>query len=111
MARPAGAQVLYGSITGTIQDTTGSVVPHALVTVVNSSNGQSRATVTSDAGTYVLPDLAEGSYTVTRLDSELRVGEVADTVTVEATAGIIQTDSADVHVSLGSREVAELPLP
>jgi hypothetical protein len=133
MARPAGAQVLYGSITGAVQDASGSVVPHASVTVVNSSTGQSRETITSDDGAYVIPDVAAGSYTVTvaapgfkssrttgvevtintvtRLDSQLRVGEVSDAVTVMATAGAIQTDSADVHVSLGSREVTELPLP
>ncbi len=108
-------------------------MPNAAVTVVNASTGQSRQAVTTDAGTYLFADVPAGSYTVTveakgfrtfrttgvevtintvtRVDSQLPVGERADSVTVEASAAAIQTDSADVHVSLGSKEVTELPLP
>ena len=48
---------------------------------------------------------------VARYDMKLQVGEIAETVTVEASAAALQTDTADVHVSLGSRQITELPLP
>jgi hypothetical protein len=131
--RPAAAQVLYGSLTGSVQDPSGSVIPNATVTIVNDATGQSREGATTDAGAYLFADVLAGTYTVTvtakgfsaskttgveiaintvtRLNAQLRVGELSDTIAVTANAGAIQTDSADVHVSLGSREVTELPLP
>jgi len=133
MARPAGAQVLYGSIVGAVQDETGAVVPNATVTIVNGATGRSREASTTDDGTYSFTDVPEGSYTltitakgfrtsrtnnvtvtinmVTRYDMRLQVGERADTITVQANAATIQTDSADVHTSLGSSAVTQLPLP
>src|ERR1051326_505218 len=131
--RPAAAQGLYGSLTGSVQDPSGSVIPNATVTIVNDATGQSREGATTDAGAYLFADVLAGTYTVTvtakgfsaskttgveiaintvtRLNAQLRVGELSDTIAVTANAGAIQTDSADVHVSLGSREVTELPLP
>src|SRR5579864_1623764 len=131
--RPATAQVLYGSIVGTVQDSSGSAVPGATVTITNTSTGQSHETTTSNDGLYSFVDILAGPYTVTvtakgfrtsrttntevtintvtRVDAQLQVGERAETVTVEASAATIQTDSADVHVSLDSKEVTQLPLP
>ena len=133
LAHPARAQVLYGSIVGTVQDESGGVVPNATVTIASSSTGQSRETATTDDGAYLFADVAAGSYSltitakgfrtsrtnnvdvsvnvVTRHDLRLQVGDRAETVTVEASAVAIQTDSADVHVSLGSQQVTQLPLP
>src|ERR1035437_8633428 len=132
LAYPARAQVLYGSIVGTVQDETGGVVPNATVTIANTSTGQSRETTTTDDGAYLFVDVAAGSYSLTttakgfrtsrtnnvevtinavaRQDMRLRVGERTETVTVEASAIAIQADSADVHVSLMSQQVTQLPL-
>ena len=60
-ARPASAQVLYGSVVGTLTDETGAVVPKATVTVTNTSTGLSRGATTNDAGYYSIPNLPEGS--------------------------------------------------
>jgi hypothetical protein len=131
--RPARAQVLYGSIVGTVQDVSGSAVPGATVAITNNATGQSHETTTTNDGLYSFVDILPGPYTVTvtakgfrtsrttntqvsintitRVDAQLQVGERAETVTVEATTATIQTDSADVHVSLDSREVTQLPLP
>ena len=49
-----GGQVLYGSLTGTIQDASGAAVPEAEVTIANASTGQSRRTVTNPSGIYSL---------------------------------------------------------
>ena len=132
-ARPARGQVLYGSIAGAVQDSTGSAVPNATVTIVNQATGQSRHAVTTSEGLYSFPDVLAGVYTVTisapgfhtsqtnntevsintviRVDAQLQVGERADTITVEANAAAIQTESADVHVALSSQAITELPLP
>src|SRR6476646_11700168 len=131
--RPAAAQVLYGSVVGSVQDDSGGAVPNAVVTIVNNSTTRTRETLTTEDGTYTFADVPAGSYTLTvlskgfrtsrtnnvevtintvsRYDVRLQLGEVAETVTVEASAAVLQTDSADVHVSLGSRQITELPLP
>ncbi len=127
------AQVLYGSIIGSVVDASGSVVPNATITIVNSATGQSREAVTSGEGAYSFNDVPEGSYTftiaakgfntsrtnnvpvsinaVTRQDMRLQVGDSAQTVTVQENAVALQTDSADLHSTLDAREITELPLP
>src|SRR5690348_12756814 len=61
-ARPASAQVLYGSIVGTLTDQTGAVVPKATVTVTNTATGLSRQATTNTDGYYSIPNLQEGTY-------------------------------------------------
>ena len=56
------AQVLYGSIAGTLTDESGAVVPRAVVTVTNTSTGLSREATTTDDGYYTIPNLPEGTY-------------------------------------------------
>ena len=62
VARPAAAQVLYGSIVGTLTDETGAVVRNATVTVTNTTTGLTRQATTDTAGYYTLPNLPEGTY-------------------------------------------------
>jgi hypothetical protein len=129
----SAAQVLYGSLSGTVEDSTGAVVPGASVTVTDQATGRSKEATTTNDGIYVIPDVSAGSYTltvaargfrtsqtrdvvvsintVTRSDVHLTVGERAETVTVEANSATIQTDSADVHTALTSSQITQLPLP
>jgi hypothetical protein len=131
-AHSASAQVLYGSIVGLVEDASGALIPGAAITAVNEATGLSRATVTKGDGTFSLTDMEAGSYRltvqakgfrtsqtnnvavniniVTRHDIHMQVGERAETVTVEANAATVQTDSADVHASLNSTAVTQLPL-
>src|SRR5690349_9201224 len=119
---PAAAQVLYGSVAGVVHDSSGSVVPAAVVTLTDQATSQSRQATANNDGTYVLADIPAGTYkltvaapgfrtsqtndvvvainSITRSDIRLQVGERADTVTVEASATPIQTDSADVHTAI-----------
>ena len=60
-APEAFAQVLYGSVAGTVEDSTGAVVPGATVTVTDQATNQSRQATTTNDGTYVIPDLPAGS--------------------------------------------------
>jgi hypothetical protein len=130
---PVSAQVLYGSLTGIVHDTAGAVVPAAAVKVVNPGTMQDFSTVTNDVGSYTFTTLPPGIYnmtisakgfrtlaqrdieitvnTVRREDLTLEVGQVNETVTVEAGAVSLQTDKADVHTEIGSKEITSIPLP
>ena len=58
----ASAQVLYGSIVGSVTDQTNAVVPKTLVKVTNPSTGLSREATTDTAGYYSIPNLPQGTY-------------------------------------------------
>ncbi len=127
------AQVLYGSIVGTITDATGAVVPNAQIRATNPLTGETRESTSDEAGRYSLNNLAAGAYdvrvsapsfrayvqtgvnavinTVVRVDVQLEVGAATQEVTVAANAAILQTEKADVHTDLGGHEVTNLPLP
>ncbi|HWR52983.1 MAG TPA: TonB-dependent receptor [Bryobacteraceae bacterium] len=128
----ASAQVLYGSIVGTVTDQTSAVVPKASVKVTNTSTGLIREVATDSAGYYSIPNLPEGTYdvsitgsgfrpviqkgvtvrinTVTRADVSLEVGAVTESVTVQASAAVLQTTKADVNTNLETRPIGSLPL-
>ncbi|MGH9628763.1 MAG: TonB-dependent receptor domain-containing protein, partial [Bryobacteraceae bacterium] len=128
----ASAQVLYGSIVGTVTDQSNAVVPQATVRVTNTSTGLSREATTDASGYYSIPNLMQGSCdvsitapgfkplkqtgvnvvinTVSRIDLSLEVGTVTDSVTVEASAALLQTSKTDVNANLASRAVTNLPL-
>jgi hypothetical protein len=131
-ASEARGQVLYGTIVGTVKDSTGAVVPGASVTTTNIQTNQTRATETNAVGSYSFTNVLPGTYnleisaggfqtyvqtdlqvtinTITRVDVELRLGQVAERLTVSATAAVLQTDKADVRVELGTKELTQLPL-
>ncbi|MBI4874357.1 MAG: TonB-dependent receptor [Acidobacteria bacterium] len=130
---PLDAQVLYGSVVGTIQDQTGAVVPRAGVTVSSKATGLTRETAADDAGRYSLLNILAGTYdlkvsapgfrtstkvdveisinTVTRVDMRLEVGAVSEQVTVAASAAVLQTDKSDVRHEITATAITQLPLP
>ena len=59
------AQVDRGNITGKVSDPTGSIIPGAKVTVVNTGNSFASATVTNAEGYYSVPYLSPGTYQLT----------------------------------------------
>jgi Carboxypeptidase regulatory-like domain/TonB dependent receptor len=131
-ARPASAQVLYGSLVGTLTDETGAVIPRAAVTVTNTSTGLSRQATTDDAGYYAIRNLLEGVYdlsvtatgfkpytqtgvnvpisVVTRVDVTIALGAITEQVTVEGSAAALQTAKSDVSVNLDTEALENLPL-
>lgn len=130
---PVGAQVLYGLLTGVVTDSGGAVVPSAGVTVTNVETAQEFSAVTNEVGSYTLSNLAPGTYevfinapgfrtlarrgvsvtanTVRREDATLELGQVTETVTVDAHHVALQTDTADVHTEISSRDLINMPLP
>ncbi|HEV2764543.1 MAG TPA: TonB-dependent receptor [Pyrinomonadaceae bacterium] len=133
-AAPASAQSDRGSITGTVTDPGGAVVAGARVTATNLDTGQVRETTTSDEGTFTIPELSADPYNVSveaqgfkkstvenvqvavqvvrRVDVTLELGLISDVVTVtsDAVAPVIQTDSPVRQTNVTEREVRELPL-
>src|SRR3989442_7329567 len=66
MSVPLVAQNTSGSITGVVQDATGAVIPGATATLINQDQGgQTRQTITNEAGIYLFSALSAATYTVT----------------------------------------------
>jgi Carboxypeptidase regulatory-like domain len=126
------AQILYKSLTGTVTDASEAVLPNAHVTVLETQTGVSESQTTDSAGIYRFPALLPGTYKVTisatgfatqetdnvlvhaneiaRIDAHLSVGAATQSVTVTTAPALLQTDSADVHTDLSSRQIENLPI-
>lgn len=126
------AQVLYGSIVGTVTDQSGAVLPGAQVTATNEGTGLTRETKSNSSGQYQILDLPEGSYTISvtasgfkpfkrtgiqlvigqvnQQDVPMQVGAVTQEVTVQGSVAVLQTQKADVHTEISSYAVQNLPL-
>ncbi len=61
----AVAQVLYGSLTGTVTDPTGAAIPNAAVEVVNTGTALAKRINTDERGAFLLSDLPPGTYNLT----------------------------------------------
>jgi len=64
IARPAPAQLFFASLSGTVEDTTGAVIPGVEVTVKNSNSGTTRTVKTNQDGYFSLTELPAGTYDV-----------------------------------------------
>src|ERR1051326_3937916 len=64
-ALPTFAQVVTGSLVGTIRDASGAVIPNADITVTNTKTGVALNLKSNQAGDYVAPYLEPGTYSVT----------------------------------------------
>jgi hypothetical protein len=126
------AQLDRGTITGTVTDASGAVVPNTRITIKNVATNAVYQTITTGAGDYTAVNLPSGTYELTfeapglqklvrpnivvavsetlRVDASLQVGESRNTVTVTAESEILQTDSPVVGQVLQNRQVNELPL-
>jgi hypothetical protein len=125
------AQVLYGSLTGNVTDSTGRSAPNARIEALNVATGIARQATTDDRGSYLISDLQQGVYKVTitaasfgtvieqgvtvdantvrRVDAQLQLAQVNQTVTVDASVVSLQTDRADVNAEIRPAQITELP--
>ena len=126
------AQVDEGSISGTVTDTSGAVVPNAQVTLVNTDQNITLQTKTTSSGLYTFNPVRAGHYTVTvtaqgfakttqknvtvavgtplAVDIQVRLGAATETVEVSTAPPELQTEDATVGQVIGSHEVNALPL-
>jgi hypothetical protein len=131
-APPALAQTLYGAIVGTVTDQSGAPIPGATVSATNTGTGSKIDAVTDGDGNFAFRNLLPGSYDLgvslqgfrelrstglrvtagnpQRHDLKLEVGTVSEAVTVTAETTLLQTEKADLHTELTSKDVTNLPL-
>jgi hypothetical protein len=129
--RPAFSQAVYGTIFGTVTDNTGAVVPSATITVIDVAKGTSVTTQTNEVGQYTMQHLIPDTYQVQveatgfqtatvdsvivyadtspKVDVQLTVGALSQTVTVTSAAPLLQTERTDVATILNDRAVENLP--
>lgn len=125
-------QATFGSITGSVTDSTGALIPSVSVEVTNEGTNASRTVTTGASGTYDVPNLNAGRYRVTskfkgfktfivqgvdvaalrvvRVDVRMEVGEVGTEVTVQGAAPVIETDTASISSVRTSKDLNDLPL-
>jgi hypothetical protein len=127
------AQTFRGTILGTVTDPSGAVVPGAKVTAKNTGTGLERSTETSADGSYSLPELPIGSYTVTvvragfqtfvtvavtvdvaterRVDAALKTGEISTRVEVQGDLlPQVETTTNDLGGVITQETVKDLPV-
>src|SRR5450755_1834210 len=127
------AQDATGKITGVVTDPSGAVVANASVTIINLGTNFSKAAMTDSSGFYQAPLLPIGKYKVIasaggfekvevvtqgnleinqtmRIDIQLPVGKLTDTVVVESAANLVETENATVGDTVTGMAINELPL-
>jgi len=134
LAAPAFSQgIATGSIAGTVTDPTGAVILGATVKAVNTATNQEFSATTNDAGLVSLRSVPPGIYKVTVTTNNFRtvvvervevvvaqesslgtikleLGQVGDTIQVEAGASLVEATTSQVATSFSTKEVADLPL-
>ena len=132
MGLTMSAQSTTAEITGSVHDPSGAIVPNAEVIVTNKGTSETRKTTSAGDGLFTVNLLPPGSYNVTvhspgfkafqvseltllagdspRVDAKLAIGETSQTVIVEATTPLLQSDSSTLQSSVGLVAVQDLPL-
>ena len=128
----AAAQTTTGAISGIIKDTGGGVVPGVTVRATHSATGTEHATVSDEAGLYVLRGLPVGTYTIlaelsgfqtfkhpdvlvrvnedVRLDVSMQVGALTETVEVSGQTRTVDTVSGTLKTVVDQERIERLPL-
>src|SRR5690242_10336410 len=131
LAATAKAQT-SGEITGLVTDSSGAAVTGASVTVTNKATGAMRKATTNSEGLYTFPSLLPGTYELkveqagfkmarldnitlevqqtARLDVTMEVGAVGETVTIDSTAVLLNTENTTIGTVIENKIVTELPL-
>src|SRR5438477_2392048 len=126
------SQAVYGSIVGTVLDSSGAAVSGAKVTIRNMDRDVANSTTTNESGNYTQRYLIVGRYQVrveapgfqtfvqdnvgvsvdseARVDIRLQVGAVTETLEVSAEASLLKTERSDVSTTYNQKVVEELPM-
>jgi len=126
----AQALAQEATIVGTVTDPSGAAVPNAKVTITNNDTGLVRSLTTTGDGQFTAPDIHIGHYTVRveatgfkvgerkdivlqvgdrfRVDLALQIGNTKETVTVEANAVAVQTDTGEVSGVVTGQQITQL---
>jgi hypothetical protein len=121
-----------GTITGTISDTAGALIPGVRVVLTNVETGAKSETVSTGTGNYSIVQLPVGTYSLsveqpgfskfeqtnvivelavtTRVDVVLKVGSASDSVTITAESSALKTESAEQSMTVTGKQISELPI-
>src|SRR5580658_4952771 len=124
-------QSTFGTVLGTVKDPSGSLIPMATVSLMNTGTNAEKKTITNSNGAYEFVNVEIGNYKLTvdaagfqkteyqafdlqarevkHIDIPLNVASQATSVTVEAVA-IVQTDTSNIAETKGSLELTDLPV-
>src|SRR5438067_11367423 len=129
---PASAQVDTGTISGTVKDESGGVLPGATVTITHEGQALTLTSVTREDGTYIFTPIRTGAYLIeiefpgfsigvrrgitvgiqeqVRVDFVLQRGAISEQVLVTADSPVLQTGSGSVGETLKSDTIENLPV-
>jgi Carboxypeptidase regulatory-like domain len=130
--QPAWGQEVTSAIVGTITDPSGAPIANATVTATDTERGIVRTAKTTDSGGYNITRLAPGTYELkvtatgfqtsvhqaftlvlnqtARVDTQMQVGQVSETVEVTGTAPVLQSQTTEVGSVIDARTSDALPL-
>src|SRR3984893_18548270 len=128
----AYAQVAGATLSGTVKDSSGAVIPNAQISITDVATGVSRSVSSNAAGLYTAPNLLPGTYEVRVtstgfrtqvergitltvgaqqvLDITLQVGQINQTVEITTEAPTVELTSSELGATVNSTTVRELPL-
>jgi hypothetical protein len=128
----AAAQAVTGTVVGTVTDATGAVMGSTKVVLVNEATSLTRTVTTDVHGEFTAPSLPTGSYTVSaeaqgfktavvsniqlgvdqriRVDLKLEIGDMTETVKIQAETPLLQTSSSDLATTVDTKQIETLPL-
>jgi len=120
------------TINGTVSDSTGAVIADAAVVLHSQETNLDRTTITNSVGTYVIPQIHPGEYSVkvsktgfrteektninlnvnqtVAVDLTLSAGSTLETVQVKATAATLETSTSELGETVVKKQVSDLPL-
>src|SRR5262245_15101362 len=126
------AQRATVDLVGTVRDGTGAVLPGVEVTLIELDTNITRSVVTNEVGVYNLTSIPAGRYALeaslqgfkkkrlegivlevsqrTRIDVEMEVGQVSETVEVQSSAPLVNTESASIGQVTNEKAILQLPL-
>jgi hypothetical protein len=126
------AQSDRGTITGTVSDPAGAVIPSAAVEARNTETGAVHPVASSATGNYTIPELPAGTYELSvtvpgfkklirpgliiqaaqtiRVDAALEVGSATEAVTINAEAPLLKTESGELSNTIATETMDTLPL-
>ena len=129
---PVSAQSSYGSIVGTVTDTSGAVIAGATVTITNLATNENHSAKSDASGNFSFVNLVPANYkleaeqtnfkrfvrqpinlpvgTTARINPALPVGAITETVEVTTQAPLLQADSGTLSTQVQGQTVTEMPL-
>jgi hypothetical protein len=127
---PLRAQSTRGELAGNVTDSSGAVIPGAKVTATGIETGTKSETVTTSSGSYHFTELPIGRYDVTSagfatststgvlvtinstavLNVSMKAGAVTESVTVDASAPTIESETSDISGTITQQQIEDLPI-